>query len=90
MFCLSQMTRRFGSTLCHGHSFETSWAMCRAGSQGECRESETSVMCKDFLRMGYSSFIVDPGVRLAYHPGDAHLLYTSKVGTGGLAVVSFA
>ena len=36
-------------------------------------------MCKDFLRMGYSNFIVDPAVRLAYHPGEARQLYTSKV-----------
>lgn len=48
-------------------------------------------MCKDFLRMGYSNFIVDPGVRLAYHPADTRLLYTPKVGLGGTsAVVSFA
>ncbi len=53
--------------------------MRRAGGEGECRESETSVMCKDFLRMGYSNFIVDPAVRLAYHPGEARQLYTSKV-----------
>ncbi|BDA47686.1 probable alpha-1,3-mannosyltransferase CMT1 [Coccomyxa sp. Obi] len=51
----------------------------RPGREGECRESETSVMCKDFLRMGYSNFIVDPGVRLAYQPADARLLYTSKL-----------
>ncbi len=59
--------------------------MCRAGSKGECHESEASVMCKDFLRMGYSDFIVDPGVRLAYHPADARLLYTSKVGLGWIS-----
>lgn len=65
------------SNLTHHLTFWT--ALCRAGREGECRESETSVMCKDFLRMGYSNFIVDPAVRLAYHPGEARQLYTSKV-----------
>jgi len=52
---------------------------CRSGKGGECRESETSVMCKDLLRMGYSNFIVDPGVRLAYTPDEARHVYSSKV-----------
>ena len=46
---------------------------------GECREAENSIMCKDFLRMGRSNFIVDPGVRLAYSAHESRQLYTAKV-----------
>ena len=39
---------------------------CRAHYPGECSASECSLMCTDFLRLNYSSIVVDPGVRLAY------------------------
>ncbi len=35
-------------------------------------------MCKDFLRMGYSNFLVDPGVRLGYSPGVARQVYNAS------------
>ena len=36
-------------------------------------------MCRDFLRLGYSRMVVDPGVRLAYTADVARQLYTQKV-----------
>lgn len=36
-------------------------------------------MCRDFLRLGYSKMVVDPGVRLAYTADVARQRYTQKV-----------
>ena len=36
-------------------------------------------MCRDFLRLGYSRMVVDPGVRLAYTADIARQRYTQKV-----------
>ena len=36
-------------------------------------------MCRDFLRLGYSRMVVDPGVRLAYTADVARQRYTQKV-----------
>lgn len=46
---------------------------------GECRECEAALLCRDFLRLGYSKFVVDPGVRLAYTADVARQRYTKKV-----------
>ena len=56
------------------------WRQYRSSGPGECREAENSIMCKDFLRMGRSSFVIDPGVRLAYSAHESRQLYTAKVG----------
>ena len=39
--------------------------LCRAHQPGECAASEVSLLCSDFLRLGYSNLIMDPGVRPA-------------------------
>ena len=36
-------------------------------------------MCNDFLRLGYSNFVVDPGVRLAYDGGASRILYREHI-----------
>ena len=36
-------------------------------------------MCRDFLRLGYSRMVVDPGIRLAYTADVARQRYTQKV-----------
>lgn len=36
-------------------------------------------MCRDFLELGYSKFVVDPGIRLAYSADVARRRYTQKV-----------
>ncbi len=36
-------------------------------------------MCRDFLRLGYSRMVLDPGVRLAYTADIARQRYTQKV-----------
>eukprot|EP00884_Botryococcus_braunii_P011448 jgi/Botrbrau1/20303/Bobra.31_1s0080.1 len=46
---------------------------------GECHASECSLMCEDFFRLGYSRFIVDPGVRLAYKAKDLVGLYGDRL-----------
>lgn len=38
----------------------------RAHQPDECAASECSLMCDDFKRLGYSTALVDPGVRQAY------------------------
>ena len=46
-------------------------------------------MCKDFLRMGFSNFIVDPGVRLGYTHAVARQVYNaSRVGIALFNTVS--
>ena len=35
-------------------------------------------MCKDFLRLGFSNFIIDPGVRLGYTPTVARQVYNAS------------
>ena len=37
--------------------------LLRMHKEGECAASECSLVCNDFLRSGYSNFVVDPGVR---------------------------
>ena len=46
---------------------------------GECRECEAALVCRDFLRLGYSKLVLDPGVRLAYSADVARQRYTRKV-----------
>ena len=41
-------------------------------------------MCRDFLRLGYSRMVVDPGVRLAYTADIAQQRYTQKVPVSAL------
>ena len=36
-------------------------------------------MCNDFLRLGYSKFIADPGVRLAYVGEASHIVYREHI-----------
>ena len=48
---------------------------CRAHKENECAASECSLLCNDFLRLGYQNLIVDPGVRQAYSIKDAMDLY---------------
>ena len=36
-------------------------------------------MCRDFLKLGYSKLMVDPGIRLAYSADVARQRYTQKV-----------
>lgn len=43
----------------------------RGHKKGECAASECTLLCNDFLRLGYSQFVVDPNVRLAYTHRDA-------------------
>ena len=50
---------------------------CRAHKEKECAASECSLLCNDYLRLGYSNMIVDPGVRQAYSIKDAVDLYNS-------------
>ena len=45
---------------------------------GECAASECSLLCNDFLRLGYTALVVDPGVRQAYTPLDAGDLYDAE------------
>ncbi len=52
---------------------------CRKAGMGECRECEAALLCRDFLRLGYSKLVVDPGVRLAYSADVARQRYTKKV-----------
>lgn len=54
------------------------WLRRKAGL-GECKECEVALLCRDFLRLGYSKLIVDPGVRLTYTADDALQRYTQKV-----------
>ncbi len=49
--------------------------LCRAHKENECAASECSLLCNDFLRLGYQNLIVDPGVRQAYSIKDAMDLY---------------
>ncbi|BDA43762.1 Alpha-1,3-mannosyltransferase CMT1 [Coccomyxa sp. Obi] len=44
----------------------------RGHKKGECAASECTLLCNDYLRLGYSKFIVDPSVRLAYTHRDAN------------------
>ena len=46
---------------------------------GECQECEAALLCRDFLSLGYSKLLVDPGVRLAYSADVARQRYTQKV-----------
>ena len=59
----------------------TSWLRRKAGL-GECKGGEVALLCRDFLRLGYSKLIVDPGVRLTYTADDARQRYTQKVKPG--------
>ena len=52
---------------------------CRAHYPGECSASECSLMCNDFLRLNYTSIVVDPGVRLAYATDAAELPFAASV-----------
>ena len=52
---------------------------CRKAGMGECRECEAALLCRDFLNLGYSQLLVDPGVRLAYSADAARQRYTKKV-----------
>jgi hypothetical protein len=45
--------------------------MYRGHKKGECAASECTLLCNDFLRLGYAHFIVDPNVRHAYTRLDA-------------------
>ncbi len=50
--------------------------MARRGhKKGECAASECSLLCNDYLRLGYGRFVVDPNVRLAYEQRDARDLF---------------
>ena len=56
--------------------------------EGECAASECSLVCNDYLRAGYTNFIVDPGVRLVCgHPSvpAARLGHTWRTGSAGAA-----
>lgn len=48
---------------------------CRAHKEKECAASECSLLCNDYLRLGYQNMVVDPGVRQAYSVKDAMDLY---------------
>lgn len=48
---------------------------CRAHKEKECAASECSLLCNDYLRLGYNNMVVDPGVRQAYSVKDAVDLY---------------
>lgn len=37
--------------------------MARGHAEGECAASECSLLCNDFLRLGFRRMLVDPGVR---------------------------
>lgn len=52
---------------------------CRAHYPGECKASECSLMCNDFLRLNYSNIIADPGVRLVYSSEAARLPFEPHV-----------
>ena len=54
-------------------------SVCRKAGMGECRECEAALLCRDFLKLGYSKLVVDPGVRLAYTADVARERYTKKV-----------
>ncbi|KAK9827326.1 hypothetical protein WJX81_005222 [Elliptochloris bilobata] len=43
----------------------------RGHKEGECAASECSLLCNDFLRLGFRRMLVDPGVRQAYNQRDA-------------------
>ena len=47
--------------------------MRRMHKEGECAASECSLVCNDFLRAGFSDFVVDPGVRQVSHTPSAAL-----------------
>ena len=47
----------------HTWSVEQTIACCRMHKEGECAASECSHMCNDFMRSGFTNFIVDPSVR---------------------------
>ena len=47
----------------------------RSHEPGECAASECSLLCNDFLRLGYDNMVVDPGIRLAYEAFAAQGLY---------------
>ena len=66
------------STLAGTH-YLMMWMRCRAHYPGECSASECSLMCNDFLRLNYSSIIIDPGVRLAYATDAAELPFAAHV-----------
>jgi hypothetical protein len=51
---------------------------CRAHLPGECAASECSLLCNDLLRLGYSRFVTDPGVRQAYTIREAQDLYNPQ------------
>ena len=51
---------------------------CRSHKKGECAASECSLLCNDFLRLGYNRMVVDPAVRQAYNVEDVRRLYDSK------------
>ena len=57
--------------------------------EGECAASECSLVCNDFLRMGYHKIVVDPGVRQAYEAIDAMDLY-NNASVKGLPFASWA
>ena len=42
-------------------------------------ETSQTVQCADFWQMGYTTMIMDPGVRVAYQPHLARRLYTPDV-----------
>lgn len=58
----------------HHVSLAQIWS--RANEPGECAASECSLLCNDFMRLGYSRVVVDPGVRMAYEVFAAQNVYT--------------
>ena len=50
----------------------------RAHREDECAASECSLLCNDYLRLGYQNLVVDPGVRQAYTVRDARDLYQTQ------------
>lgn len=52
--------------------------VCRMHKENECAASECSLVCNDYLRLGYDRFVVDPGVRQAYTVRDSRDLYNTQ------------
>jgi hypothetical protein len=65
--------------LTHGLRFRT------ALPDGECKHCEASLICEDFLRLGYPNVIVDPSVRVVYLRDHDYYLYS----TGQLSADKF-
>ncbi len=60
------------------HASDGVLVACRGHKKGECAASECTLLCNDYLRLGYSKFIVDPSVRLAYAHRDANDVHKKK------------